>query len=115
MDTTAPTRRDDGALYLGLTFVVLGVIFLLRNFDLIPYIRHWWALFFLIPIAVLGGDVLRHWNREEKLPGARRGPFIGLIVITTVMVVFLLDLNWGVIWPVFIIIGGLAILVTRRT
>lgn len=104
----------NAAFTLGLTCIVLGVIFFLRNFDVIHLGHRWWTLFFLIPIFYLAGDVLRTRRRSGGgMPREARGPIIGLLILLFVMTVFLFELHWGLIWPVFIIIGGLAVLLAR--
>ena len=107
-------RRSEYPLIVGLGFILLGLLFLLRNFDIITFGRHWWALFFLIPITFLLSEVLHQRKRSQgKFPPEARGSLIGLVTLLTLMVIFLFGLNWGVVWPVFIIIGGLSVLLTR--
>ncbi len=88
----------------GVTFIIIGILFLLSNYDIISLGSRWWALFFLIPISFLAQDI---WRMRGKPLG---GSFIGALTLTVIMLIFLLRLHWGVVWPVFIIIGGLAIL-----
>lgn len=45
-------RQDGGALLVGLAFIVLGVLVLMRNFGLLGWIRHLWPLV-LIAIGAL--------------------------------------------------------------
>jgi hypothetical protein len=113
MDETqnSSMRRNDSSLYTGLGFIIVGVIFLLRNLDIITFGRNWWALFFLIPISYLLRDVLRYRRDDNrKFPSKARGSLIGLISVSTVMLIFLFGMNWGMIWPVFIVIGGLSLI-----
>jgi len=56
-------------------------------------------------------EILGEYRKNEgRLTASIRGSLTGLIALVTIMLIFLLHLHWGVMWPVFIIIGGLAIL-----
>src|SRR5512140_788630 len=116
MTDQSSERHNESAFPIGIACIVIGAIFLLRNFDIISFGHNWWALFFLIPISFLARDIL---NRRKASGGARaveaRGSWIGLIMLTTVMVIFLFSLHWGVIWPIFIVLGGLSLLLAGRT
>ena len=111
MDELKQCRKHDNSVMLGVVFVILGIVFLLNNYDIIDLGYRWWALFLLIPIAFLLNDI---WNsyktNDNKFTAAARGSLTGVIVLVTVMVIFLARLHWGVIWPIFIIIGGLSLL-----
>ncbi len=110
----ATSHRAQYSLAAGGIFIILGVLFLLRNLDVIRLGHRWWALFFLIPIFYLFTDILRYRQRSGGgMPREARGPIIGLIVLLFVMSVFLIGMSWALIWPVFIIIGGLAVLLAR--
>src|ERR1700741_307254 len=99
------TENNRKSFPFGLIFIVLGVIFLLRNFDIIDIGHRWWTLFFLLPITYLMTDILqRRKSNQGKIPPEARGSMIGLITLVTVMTIFVLELNWGMVWPVFIII-----------
>lgn len=97
-------------LAAAVSLVILGVIFLIKNFGGLD-LNNWWALFFLVPIAYL---LISAWNsfraKEGRLTHETTTPIIGSLVLITVAVVFLLDLDWGAIWPVYMIIGAAAIL-----
>ena len=111
MDEPTQSKNQDHSIIIGIVIIIIGAIFLLGNFNVIEIGDRWWALFFLIPISFMVSDI---WRRRQinqgKIPAAARGSFIGLIILSVVMFAFLLDLDWGVIWPVFIIIGGLSLI-----
>jgi hypothetical protein len=98
-------KRRGYSPFVGLAFTIVGLIFLLHNLDVIRISHRWWALFFLIPISYLLSDLMRGRQYRRSL--------IGLITLVFMMVILLLGLNWGVVWPVFIIIGGLSVLLGR--
>jgi hypothetical protein len=94
----------------GLVLLLLGVVFLLQNFDLLV-LDNWWALFILIPAV---GAFATAWNTyqrsDRRWTTAARGSLIGGSIMTLVALVFLFNLDFSTIWPVFLILGGLALL-----
>jgi hypothetical protein len=84
----------------------------MRNFDVVDIGSNWWALFMLIPI---GYSLASAWRRRRenagKFPPEARGALITAATITIVMIIFLFNLDWGAIWPVFLITGGLWMIV----
>lgn len=95
----------------GVVLILIGALLLLHNVGGIT-IDNWWALFILIPAA---GSFAGAWNAYRKsgnrVTGSVKGSIIGGVVLTTISVLFLFNLDWGKMWPVFIIIAGLATLV----
>ncbi len=110
MDTAQRTSRDSG-IGPGIGVIIVGILFLMNNFDIIDLGGRWWALFFIIPIAFLATDVLRY-RTETGLSSRARGPLIGLLWLVSLMIIFLFGINWGVIWPVTIILAGLMVLLS---
>lgn len=97
-----------GQLWFALTLIAIGAIFLLRNYAGLE-IGNWWALFILIPA---GGAFAAAWSawRASMHPAAVTGPLVGGLVMLTVAAIFLLDLQWSRIWPVFLILFGIGAL-----
>lgn len=97
-----------GQLALGLTFIAVGVLLLLGNYAGWQ-IDNWWALVFLIPaIGSLWGA---YWLwRTTGLGYAVAGPLTTGLVFLTIAAIFLLQLEWGRIWPVFLVLAGLGAL-----
>jgi len=113
MDQSHEKRTRTHSLVLGIGIIVLGIVFLLMNMGIVNLGHRWWSLFFLIPISFLLIDVLRRCKTSgQRLPLEARGSLIGLVTLTVVMFIFLFDLNWGTIWPVFIIIAGLSLILS---
>jgi len=94
-----------GAILIG-----LGLYFLAENFLSIR-IDNWWAFFILIPAA---GAFANAWNDYREAGGRLtrpvRGSILGGIVLTMVAVTFLLNLNWGLVGPLLLILAGLGLL-----
>lgn len=106
-------RHSNSAPWIGgAILIVLGIFFLLRNVGFVS-LNNWWALFILIPaIGSFGTAWSIYRNNGGRLTNAVRGPIIGGLILTMVALAFLLSLNWGVIWPAFLIIIGLGALIT---
>lgn len=98
-----------GGWIVGAALVVAGIFLLLNNvmgFQL----KNWWALFILIPAISSFGTAWEAW-RTAGLHRKAVSSFIGGLVLTFIAAVFLFNLNFGVYWPVFIILGGFALLI----
>jgi hypothetical protein len=104
------TMRDPGwsSGWFGVALIALGLIFLVQNYLGYEF-RNWWALFILIPAIGSFVSAYAVW-REHGSTTAAAGSFTMGIVFTAVAAVFLLDLPWGRIWPVFIILAGIGML-----
>ncbi len=72
---------------------------------------NWWAMLFLVPLFFLGTRIRElRAKRGGEFPPEARGPITGFLSIALVMVIFLLDLDWGDVWPLFIILVGVSFL-----
>jgi hypothetical protein len=102
--------------WFGVALIGLGLLFLVQNY--LGYELHnWWALFILIPAVGSFGAAYSLW-RAHGSPTAAASSFTMGVLFTAVAAIFLLELPWGRVWPVFIILAGLAMLLpnlmTRR-
>ena len=104
-------QRPSMAWVPGLVLIGIGVIFLLNNFTNFE-LDNWWALFILIPAFGALGNFWRVWRGEGRMTGDARGSLIGGLIMLFVAAVFLFSLNWGAVWPVFLIIAGLGALLS---
>ena len=102
-------RSPWSGAWLGVALIAMGLIFLVQNY--LGYeLRNWWALFILIPAVGSFTSAWYAWRNGENVAAAA-GSFSMGIVFTAVALVFLLDLPWGRIWPIFIILAGLGMLI----
>ena len=93
----------------GLILIGIGVIFLISNTTNF-HLHNWWALFILIPAFSNLGGALRNYQDNGRLTRSGRGSLTGGIILSFIAAVFLFSLDWGVVWPIFLIIGGLSAL-----
>ena len=112
MSGAAPSRSYGryGSWIPGLALIGLGLIFLVQNY-LGREIHNWWALFILIPLFFTlerGYASLRSGRSAEAV-----GQLMGGLVLVALIVIFLFDLPFGQLWPSFLIIGGMTLLISR--
>jgi len=102
-----------GSTWVGGTVLILiGVVFLVRNITGV-YWANWWAVFILVPAVVSLTSAWRAYQKHDRHSVKEaRGSLFGGLAMLTVALIFFFDLDWGRIWPIFIIIAGLAALVS---
>ena len=97
-----------------LVLIVIGGGLLASNFLGIPF-DNWWVLFLLTPVIVLFYRVWRDYKSNGRLTSRSIGPLIGSLVLSSMLATFLFDVNWGQLWPVFFVFGGIATLLGKRS
>ncbi len=114
-ETQEPSERNDkrhwntGSLWVGITFILIGLFFILKIAG-VASLHNWWALFIFIPAAGSFGAAVTNFRRTRRFTRSVAGSIGGGLIITAVALVFLFGLNWGRVWPIFIILIGLSIL-----
>lgn len=93
----------------GVAIIAVGVIFLVSNLTDF-HLDNWWALFILIPGLMSFANAWRMRKEDGRWSASARGSLIGGLAITLVAVIFLFGLDWGKVWPLFLILGGVAAL-----
>lgn len=109
-------RSASSGWAIGLAVAAIGGLLLARNLGVELFFldfHNWWAFFILL--AAIGPLQLAY--RCYKREGAGAAMFNAMVsagAIIFVALIFLLDLSFGVWWPVFIIIGGLYMMTSRN-
>ncbi|HOU40876.1 MAG TPA: hypothetical protein PK829_06375 [Promineifilum sp.] len=104
--------HDGGMAWLpGLGLILVGVIFLLSNFTGFQ-LHNWWALFILIGAFGAFGSAISAWRSTGRFGREARGSLIGGLAILFTAAIFLFGWNWATVWPGYLILGGLAALLT---
>ena len=93
----------------GVILIAIGVIFLFTNLTGFS-LNNWWALFILIPAVKNFGSAWGSYQRHGRLTKSARGSLTGGFILSLIASAFLFDLDWGLIWPLFLIIGGISAL-----
>jgi hypothetical protein len=98
----------------GVVLIGVGVIFLLVNAGLLPTIGNWWALFLLIPAVVLMMNAWARYRTDGAFTRSVAAMLTGALFPLVVAAIFLFNLDWGKLWPVFIIVAGVSTLLSSR-
>lgn len=101
---------DWGGLPIGgVIILIVGVIFLARNFGFyLP--DNWWAVFVLIPAAAALVTAARFYRADGTMSGRAWGSAVGGVLMLAVALALFLGVNWGAFWPVLLIIVGAGII-----
>lgn len=92
----------------GVVLLVIGVVFLLQNFGVPLLFGNWWAIFIFIPAVIMLTHAAQAYRAGQRSAAAGSAT-VGLM-ITIVAVTLLFDLSFGRTWPLFLIVGGIALL-----
>lgn len=104
--------RNHSAIIAGV-MILVGLVLVGANL-LGTTLDNWWALFMLIPAFFLLAAVWRDYKENGRLTSKSTGFLIASLAIFTMVAIFLFDLNWGVLWPLAFIFGGIAVLLGSR-
>ena len=110
-------RRYESRLFPALFVIALGVLFLLRNlgvgFDFFEF-HNWWAWLILVAAVAPLSRAVELYRASGKFDGMVMHHLFVAGAVIVVAALFLLDLDWGRWWPLFVILGGLAMLVRHE-
>jgi len=109
---TRQQRAQRPAWIAGGVLILIGIVFIVQNVAGVT-LNNWWALFILIPAIGLLVTTYQTWlKNDRRFTAASRGPLIGALALLGVTAVFLFNLDWGKVWPLFLILAGLAVLLS---
>lgn len=113
--TTRPEFR--WRIFPAVAIIAIGALFLAGNLGVdLAFFRHgnWWAWFILIgALAPLTG-AWEAWRRSGRFDGEVGYCLLAASAVVLVAAMFLLGLDWGQWWPLFVILGGLFTLLPHR-
>lgn len=99
--------QGEGSWMPGLIMIVVGAVFLLRNYTDFS-LNNWWALFILIPAFTNLRMAYTHYQAGNS-KAMRSFLFWGLFFVA-ISAAFLLGVDFGELWPAFLILAGLGFL-----
>jgi hypothetical protein len=103
-------KQDAPGWIAGGVLLMMGLLFLVSNVTGAPF-NNWWALFILTPALGSLYIGLKNYTEEGAFTAAVRKPLTGGFILLMVSVMFLFNLDWGMLWPFFLIIAGGTLLV----
>jgi len=113
-------RSRVGEVATGSVVILIGLVFLANNFGIdFPFFgwHNWWALFILIGAASPAARAFDRYRSVGTIDTQVAHSLVSVLAVITVALIFLLDASFATWWPVFMVIGGLSMLVpggTRR-
>jgi hypothetical protein len=114
---TSPQRQVGpftGPVIGGIALVAIGGIMLVQTMGLTDRLNlnfNWWALFLLIPIFSIANSTWQiYQSNGEQLTREVRSKAVMAAILSVVFAALMFDLDWSRLWPVFLILGGLGIL-----
>lgn len=105
-------RRSGGLGWLvGLILVAIGGLYLLDELGVLPELTNWWALFLFLPAVGVLSAALGTYRRNggRWTPGVVF-PLLGSMLLAGLAATFLFGIDYGWLWPLLLIAGGLLLL-----
>ena len=103
-----PTSHRDNWIW-GLALILMGGLFLLQNFSAF-HLNNWWAVFILIPAVGSFSTAWRHYRDSGRFNARARNSLFGGMILGLVALLFLLNLDIGHWWPIFLVLAGLGMI-----
>jgi hypothetical protein len=100
---------DNKGWMAGVVLIAIGLVFLATNVAGFP-LDNWWALFILIPAVSNFNSAYANYKQNGRLEKSGRGSITGGLILSLIAFTFLFNWDWSVIWPLFLIIGGIGAL-----
>ncbi len=101
------TQNTDKRIIIGVIFIALGLVFLLKNLGLVPFNLPYYLFGWEMIFMVVGGLLLL--SRANKTPG---------IVFFTIglfgMIDEIFDVSFWQLWPLILVIVGLSIIFQKK-
>jgi hypothetical protein len=109
------SRHYTNRVTWGVALILLGGLFLLDTFNLAPiHFYNWWAIFIMVPgINFLITATQRYQQEREFTESVRRSGFRGILLVL-IALTFFLNIDWGIMFSLLLIGGGLYLLLMRR-
>ncbi|HWQ45870.1 MAG TPA: hypothetical protein VN376_03325, partial [Longilinea sp.] len=101
-------KRKPRIPWFGVILILLGAFFMAENAGWITGHFNWWALFIFIPAFGSLSGAWYAYSRNHSFSAAVGSGLGGGLVILTVALMFLFDLDWSDWWPLMLIVPGFA-------
>jgi len=102
--------RHTKGIWRGLLLVFVGAVLFLQQLGILGGGFNWWAIFIFLPaISALNAAWSAYQRSGGVLTAAVRSSLGGGLVVLTVALLFLFDLDWYRWWPLMLIMPGFSI------
>lgn len=108
------SRSRTGEVVAGLIVILVGLVFLADNFDIdLPLFgwHNWWALFILIGAAAPASRAIDRYRQVGAIDAQVAHVMVSALAVIAVALMFMLNASFSLWWPIFLVIGGLSMLV----
>ncbi|HEX7369497.1 MAG TPA: hypothetical protein VF284_04345 [Rhodanobacteraceae bacterium] len=115
--TNLPQSTIRWRLFPAVAIIAIGLLFLANNLGYnIAWLSHgnWWALFILFAAFAPLTRAWEVYRARGRMDSEVAYCLLSAGAVVLVACMFLLNLDWGVWWPLFVILGGLYTLVPHR-
>lgn len=106
--------RYSHKIFPALLVIAVGSLFLLGNLGVrwsFLYLQNWWAWLIMVGAVGPASMAMQRYRTQGAIDGEALHYVLNAAIIIMVALIFLLQLSWGQWWPVFVIYGGLCMLV----
>ncbi len=95
----------------GIVLILIAVFLLMRNLNIVT-LTNWWAFFILIP-AFGSLETARQMYQQDggRFTTRSRGTALAGLMLLLVTVTFLLNLNWVIVGPALLLLGGAGLVI----
>lgn len=109
-DGKKDSLKHTGSLTGAFILIVIGIIFLLDNAWGIK-VGNWWALLILIPAIAAFSRAWSLYKNKGRFNPEAASSLTGGLILSLVAFIFLFSLDWGKVWPAFLVVIGLGALI----
>jgi hypothetical protein len=114
-ETPARNWKGDESLGWGVALILAGSFYLLDNFGILNVaFNNWWAIFILAPGINQFANAFRYYQQDGGVTRRVQRAGFGAVVIITLALIFFLNLNNDLLFPIFIIAFGISLLLGNR-
>ncbi|HVX05553.1 MAG TPA: hypothetical protein VHA71_10610 [Rhodanobacteraceae bacterium] len=113
----APSPAHRWRLFPAVAIIAIGALFLANNLGYnLAWLDHgnWWALIILVAAFAPLTRAWEVYRARGRLDAEVAYCLLSAGAVVLVACMFLFSLDWGVWWPLFVILGGLYTLVPHR-
>ena len=104
----------NGNVVMAIVFIIVGAGLIFSNVTGVRF-DNWWVLFMLIPVGFFVQCIYRDYQANGRITQQSTGSIIvTLAILATGATIIFEAISWGAIWPIGLIIAGVAIFLGNR-